>query len=60
MGFTRVVCPNDLGLVLLRILRLTERKSTVFPHSLSGTDFLDRFLEPAEDVQNPTSKVPDA
>ena len=45
--FARVVCPNNLGLVLPCILRLAERKSTVLAHPLRRTDLLDRFLEPA-------------
>lgn len=39
--------PNDLGLVLFsRSFCLAESKSTVPPHALRYTDFLDRLLKP--------------
>lgn len=46
MRLARIVRPDDLGLVMFLVLRLTESKATVLAHSLGGTNFLDRFLEP--------------
>lgn len=45
--------PNDLGLVLFsRSFCLAESKSTVPPHALRYTDFLDRLLKPARFLSN--------
>ena len=46
IGLARVVCTDELGLVLLRIFRLTEGEATVSPHTLGGANLLDGFLEP--------------
>ena len=42
-----IICTDEARLVLsCRVLRLAERETTVPPHTLYGTNFLDGILEP--------------
>jgi hypothetical protein len=44
-GLTRVVGSDQPGLILVVCLGLTECESSLSPHSLCRSDFLDGFLE---------------
>jgi hypothetical protein len=45
----RIVCPDELGLILSAALGLTEGEPTTPSQTLGSSDLLDRLLEPAED-----------
>lgn len=49
-GLTRIVGSDQPGLILVVRLGLTECESSLSPHSLCRSDFLDGFLESGHKV----------